>query len=114
MAKPKNSPAQAQRSPLTLLATTALAVSNLIVGILQENTFLIAASAVLAGVFAVIYLLRIHRPEIVAKLSLGRSKMAPWRRQRFPLSVFVAILFVALPALFVFMRVLQPQYNFNL
>ena len=114
MAKSKKSPAQAQRSPLTLLATTALAVSNLIVGILQENTFLIAASAVLAGVFAVVYLLRIHRPDAFARLSFSRSKIGPRGRQKFPLSVFVAILFVALPAVFVFMRVLQPQYDFNL
>ena len=114
MAKSKNNSAQAQRSPLTLLTTTALAVSNLIVGILQENTFLIAASAVLAGVFAVVYLLRMHRPGVFAKLSLGRGNFRSRGKQRFPLSVFVAILFVALPALFIFIRVLQPQYNFNL
>ncbi|MFN3214073.1 MAG: hypothetical protein ACE37M_13295 [Henriciella sp.] len=114
MAKSENSPAQAQRSPLTLLATTALAVSNLIVGILQENRFLIAASAALAGLFAVVYLVRIHRPELFEKFSLGRGKTGSRGRRKFPLSVFVAILFVALPALFLFMQILQPQYNFNL
>ena len=95
------------RSPLTLLATTALAVSNLIVGILQDNRFLVFASAILAAVFATVYLLKIHRPEVFGVLksaALGRQSQTS---RRFPLWIFAAILFVILPALFMLMGYLE-------
>lgn len=97
------------RSPLTLLATTALAVSNLIVGILQDNRFLVFASAILAAVFAAVYLLRIHKPEVFGVLKSAARGAQSERGQRLPLWVFAAILFVILPALFMLMRYLQPD-----
>ena len=108
MTKSQTRPVQAQRSPLTLLATTALATSNLIVGILQDNTVLIAASAILAALFAAIYLLRIHRPSLFAQLGKGRGAAKLGYGRKLPLWIFAAILFIALPALFVLMRYLQP------
>ena len=95
------------RSPLTLLATTALAVSNLIVGILQDNRFLVFASAILAAVFAAVYLLRIHRPEVFGVLKSAARGTQSQTSRRLPLWIFAAILFVILPALFMLMRYLQ-------
>ncbi|GAB5455922.1 MAG: hypothetical protein Hens2KO_21510 [Henriciella sp.] len=97
------------RSPLTLLATTALAVSNLIVGILQDNRFLVFASAILAAVFAAVYLLRIHRPEIFSVLRSAARGSQNQDSRRLPLWVFAAILFGILPAIFVLMRYLQVE-----
>lgn len=97
------------RSPLTLLATTALAVSNLIVGILQDNRFLVFASAILAAVFATVYLLKIHRPEIFGVLKSAALGARTQNSRRLPLWVFAAILFVILPALFMLMRYLQVE-----
>ena len=95
------------RSPLTLLATTALAVSNLIVGILQDNRFLVFASAALAAVFATVYLLKIHKPEVFGVLRSAARGTQSADRRRLPFWVFVAILFVILPALFLAMGYLQ-------
>jgi len=102
-------PPKSNRSPLTLLATTALAISNLIVGILQDNRFLVFASAVLAAVFAAVYLLRIHKPEVFGVLRSAAQGSRSKRGQRLPLWVFAAILFVILPALFLLMRYLQVE-----
>lgn len=98
-----------ERSPLTLLATTALAVSNLIVGILQDNRFLVFASAILAAVFATVYLLRIHRPEVFGVLRSAATGSQSRTGRRLPLWVFAAILFVILPALFMLMYYLQVE-----
>ena len=107
MMPPSTNRETSSRSPLTLLATTALAVSNLIVGILQDNRFLVFASAVLAAVFATVYLLRIHRPEVFSVLRSAAWGKQSDDRQRLPLWVFAAILFVILPALFLLMGYLQ-------
>ena len=104
-----SSPTKSTRSPLTLLATTALAVSNLIVGILQDNRFLVFASAILAAVFATVYLLRIHKPEVFGVLRSAAQGSPSERGQRLPPWVFAAILFVILPALFMLMRYLQLE-----
>ena len=100
---------KSKRSPLTLLATTALAVSNLIVGILQDNRFLVFASAILAAVFAAVYLLKIHKPEVFGVLRSAARGSQPQRGQRLPFWVFAVILFGVLPALFMLMRYLQPE-----
>ncbi len=109
MTTPSTSNEKSNRSPLTLLATTALAVSNLIVGILQDNRFLVFASAILAAVFAAVYLLRIHRPEAFNLLRSAASGARSQDRRGLPLWVFAAILFVILPALFMLMRYLQIE-----
>ena len=100
MTTPHTTQTRDQRNLLTLLATTALAVSNLIVGILQNNTFLMIASASLAAIFAAVYLLRLRRQSATDHTTSASSTAAARPTQRFPLLVFVAILFVALPALF--------------
>ena len=97
------------RSPLTLLATTALAVSNLIVGILQDNRFLVFASMILAAVFASVYLLKTHRPEVFEMLRAAARGTHFQNSRRLPLWIFAAILFVILPALFMLMRYLQAE-----
>ena len=107
MTTPSSSNQTSNRSPLTLLATTALAVSNLIVGILQDNRFLVFASAILAAVFAAVYLLRIHYPDVFSVLRSAARGTQSRNRQRLPLWVFAAILFVILPGLFMLMRYLQ-------
>ncbi|MEL6414744.1 MAG: hypothetical protein AAFQ15_07380 [Pseudomonadota bacterium] len=100
-------PTKPNQPPLTLLATTALAVSNLIVGILQDNRFLVFASAILAAVFAVVYLLRIHRPEVFGVLRSAARGSDSQNGKRLPLWIFAAILFVILPALFMLMQYLR-------
>lgn len=108
MTTPQTTQTRDHRSLLTLLATTALAVSNLIVGILQNNAFLMIASAVLAALFAAVYMIRLRRQGATDR-SASTSATADRRRsQKFPFFVFVGILFVALPALFWLMQRLQP------
>lgn len=114
MAKSEHS-AEPQRTPFTLLAVTALAVSNLMVGILQGNTLLILASSALSAGFAYVY--------------AGRSGMIPGRggalretpppepdaesgaaivaKRRFPLWLFLAVIFVMMPAILLFLQTIE-------
>ena len=108
MATPKTTQTRDQRSLLTLLATTALAISNLVVGILQNNAFLMIASASLAGLFAAVYLLRLRRQSATEHAASAPPATNSRPSQKFPFMVFVAILFIALPTLFWLMQRLQP------
>ena len=54
----KESPTKSRQNPFTLLAVTALATSNLMVGVLQGNTLLILASSILSAGFACVYSVR--------------------------------------------------------
>lgn len=90
---------------LTLLATTSLAVSNLFVGLMTANAFLIAASAVLAGAFAIAYSFR-------TRLFSRGSTTKPSAQQlgmgiRMPIWVFPAFLLVFLPSLIWFLQVID-------
>ncbi|MEL6728439.1 MAG: hypothetical protein AAFY12_10400 [Pseudomonadota bacterium] len=97
-------PVHSPRVPMTLLATTALAVSNLMVGLMTGNAFLIAASAILAATFASAYAIRNNMiPSfqlIEEKETLGPSLAA----NRFPIWVFLALLFIAMPAMMWFLE----------
>jgi len=108
-------PPNVRLSPFTLLATTALAVSNLIVGVLQNNTFLILASAVISGAFAIVYahksgMLRLTNAP--AKQPIANSDetsvdAAASAKPRFPLWLFLAVIFVLMPAILLFLQTLD-------
>lgn len=85
--------------PLLLLSATALAVSNLLVGLMTGNRFLIAASALLAFAFAAAYSLR-NRLFATGNGSARAHSKAPRKfGPRVPIWVFPALLFIALPGL---------------
>lgn len=100
------------RNSLTLLAVLALSVSNLFVGISTQNKLLILASAAISAGLAIFY---IARELIRARADAGQPAQQPGHspsdartRTRFPLWVFVVILFIILPALMWFLQAL-PQ-----
>lgn len=96
------------RTTLTLLAVLSLAVSNLFVGLVTKNTYLVLASSAISAVLAVLYLVRSPaqrsaKPGRGADRHLSASQ-ALARRRVFPLWVFAAILFIILPILLVFLQ----------
>lgn len=90
----------------TLLAVTTLAFSNMLVGLMQNNTFLVLASAVLSGAFALVYsnkigLIRLwtHAPDAArSHAAAGPS------RGRFPIWLFLTVLFVLMPMVLLFLQ----------
>lgn len=98
------------RNSLTLLAVLALSVSNLFVGISTQNKLLILASAAISAGLAVFYIvrecfqMRTNTHEVVPKS--GKVQPGGATRVRFPLWVFVVILFMILPALMWFVLTL--------
>ena len=112
MSEPHSTRSNPPLSPYTLLATTALAVSNLIVGIIQNNTFLILASAIISGAFAIVYahksgMIRLTNgpaAEVENDVSTDASKGT---KGRFPLWLFLALIFVLMPAILLFLQTLD-------
>lgn len=102
-------------SPFTLLAVTALAVSNLLVGILQGNSFLIAASSVISAAFAFVYAVRSGMlpanwlPGVWPKdgISDATGPRAS-TRSRFPLWMFLGLIFVVMPTVLLFLQSTAP------
>lgn len=91
------------RNSLTLLAVLALSVSNLFVGISTQNKPLILASAAISAALAIFY---IAREMIATRQGDPGSARAPVGvvaknpvNSKVPIWVFVAILFVILPAI---------------
>ncbi len=106
---------ESRRSPFTLLAVTALAISNLMVGVLQGNTLLILASSLLSGGFAYVYAVR---SGMISGLRSGRSEGSepnseldpagsPDAKSRFQLWLFLAFLFVMMPAILLFLQTVE-------
>lgn len=107
----KTKPRSAQFiNTFTLLAATALAVSNLLVGMLQNNTFLIMASAIISALFAGVYAFRTGMIPGVAKTKTKRPAQVPTRSiaqrqsKRFPLWLFLFVLFVLMPTALLFLQ----------
>ena len=96
------------RNSLTLLAVLALSVSNLFVGITTQNKLLILASAAISAALAIFYIVREWmRGRVGAEgeaAAVPARTDGPQRPARFPLWVFVAILFIILPALIWFLN----------
>jgi hypothetical protein len=96
------------RNHLTLLAVLALSVSNLFVGISTGNKILILASAAISAALAVFYIVRdLLQARRGAEQNFAEEAVLLPRtmtRARFPLWVFVVILFVILPALMWFLQ----------
>jgi len=97
------------RNSLTLLAVLALSVSNLFVGISTQNKLLILASAAISAALACFYIAReLVRERIgteAAPVEDGGEIVHRARpRSRFPIWVFIVILFVILPALMWFLQ----------
>lgn len=108
----KESPTKSRQNPFTLLAVTALATSNLMVGVLQGNTLLILASSILSAGFAYVYSVRSGMISAWRKpaktddqVSLGSDGAAILaRKRRFPLWLFLALIFVLMPAILLFLQ----------
>lgn len=100
------------RNSLTLFAVLLLSVSNLFVGISTQNKVLILASAAISAALALVYIgkeliqKRLEASEDPAEaLAISQSpSQTPSRPARFPLWVFVVILFIILPALIWFLQ----------
>ena len=110
MSKPQPSISGVPLSPYTLLAVTALAVSNLMVGIMQSNTFLILASAGLSAAFALVYAYKsgmIPRSEQPADEDRPSGDTEPSARTKFPLWLFIAVIFVMMPAVLLFLQTVE-------
>lgn len=111
----KESPSKSRQNPFTLLAVTALATSNLMVGVLQGNTLLILASSILSGGFAYVYAVRsgmisawrapANTDDEVELASDGAA--IQMRKRRFPLWLFVALIFVLMPAILLFLQTIE-------
>lgn len=112
MSKPQSTRTNLRLSPYTLLATTALAVSNLIVGIIQNNTILILASTIISGAFAVVYahksgMIRLtNDPVVPADNETSPAPLADIKT-RFPLWLFLTLIFVLMPAILLFLQTLD-------
>ena len=94
-------------SPFTLLATTTLAVTNLMVGLMQNNTFLVLASASISAALAIVYSAKIGLIPTPAKNDESSSKAsadATRRQSRFPLWLFIAVLFGIMPFALLFLQ----------
>jgi len=116
MNEPQSTAGNLRISPFTLLATTALAVSNLIVGLLQNNTFLVLASAIISGAFAIVYA---HKSGMIRLIDTPatapdavRDDTAPIEsagpKPHFPLWLFLAVIFVLMPAILLFLQTIEP------
>lgn len=112
MSKSQTSKSASPISPYTLLAVTALSISNLMVGILQANSFLMLASAGLAAAFAWVYALKSgmlnfgksdSNAQSTAKLA-ELSSITKAKSKRFPLWLFIAVIFVMMPAALLFLE----------
>jgi len=84
----------------TLLAVTTLAFSNMLVGLMQNNTFLVLASAALSAAFAIFYsnklgLVRLKSSANSSEQPESAKTGAP--RRRFPLWMFLALIFILMP-----------------
>lgn len=100
-------PAKPDRiNTFTLLAVTTLAFSNMLVGLMQNNTFLVLASAGLSAAFALVYsnkigLIRWWSHDSAAPrngAAKGQSK------GRFPIWLFLTVLFVLMPMVLLFVQ----------
>ena len=99
-------------SPFTLLAVTALAVSNLMVGLLQGNTFLVLASSLISIAFALVYAARsgmipsewLDRVWPRGSNSESTETSSKQPVSRFPLWMFLAVIFVLMPAILLFLQ----------
>ncbi|NQY98259.1 MAG: hypothetical protein HRT82_13985 [Henriciella sp.] len=96
------------RNSLTLFAVLLLSVSNLFVGISTQNKVLILASAAISAALALVYIGKeLLQKRLEASEDPGEAvaiSQSPSRPARFPLWVFVVILFVILPALLWFLQ----------
>jgi ABC-type enterochelin transport system permease subunit len=102
--RPSNTKA-VPKNTIVLLAAASMAVSNMFVGIATQNRFLIAASALLAAAFAGSYVFR-------TKLFVRTERKDPTAYgPRMSIWVFPTILFIALPALMVFMNYAVPNWD---
>lgn len=108
MSNSKSAQPRDQLNTLMLLAITTLSASNMLVGILTQNTFLIIASAVLAAAFAGIYLLRTRLFANRSKSVLSSKGNTSGYGPKLPIWVFPVILFVALPGLLLLMQSILP------
>lgn len=94
-------------SPFTLLATTTLAVTNLMVGLMQNNTFLVLASASISAALAIVYSAKIGlipSPTKTDDTPAKASGDATMRRSKFPLWLFIAVLFGIMPFALLFLQ----------
>jgi len=99
-------------SPYTLLAVTALSVSNLIVGLLQANSFLILSSASLSATFAFVYAVKSGMLDIFNRKTATSSNSQTANlgntpettAKPFQLWMFVALIFVLMPAILLFLE----------
>lgn len=106
------------RNSLTLFAALLLSVSNLFVGISTQSKVLILASAAISAALALVYIgkeliqkrLEANQdPAEALAISQRPSQFqSPARPARFPLWVFVVILFIVLPALIWFLQLTAP------
>lgn len=91
------------RNSLTLLAVLALSVSNLFVGISTQNKPLILASAAISAGLALFYIARelldAQRGETDSAQGSSNALADATPRTKTPIWVFIAILFVILPAI---------------
>lgn len=85
--------------PLILLSAATLAVSNLMVGLMTGNRFLVAASALLALIFATAYSVRTRLFSTRDRAANATSSVSRKFGPRVPIWVFPAVLFIALPGL---------------
>lgn len=108
MLNSKSAPPRNQLNTLMLLAITTLSASNMLVGILTQNTFLIIASAILAAAFAIIYLLRTRLFTARSRSALGSKETTGIYGPKLPIWLFPAILFIALPGLLLLMQSILP------
>ena len=104
------------RNSLTLFAVLLLSVSNLFVGISTQNKVLILASAAISAALALVYIgkeliqkqLEASEDPAEARAISRSASQSPARPARFPLWVFVFILFIILPALIWFLQLTSP------
>ncbi|MEL7041444.1 MAG: hypothetical protein AAGL90_07960 [Pseudomonadota bacterium] len=97
-------PALTRLNTLTLLAVTALSVSNLLVGLMQGNRFLVGASALLAAAFAIIYYRRIQLDSEPDDAPAETAPAPVKRHRQFPIWMFIGVLFVMFPAMLWFVQ----------
>ena len=96
-------------SPYMLLAVTALAISNLMVGIMQSNTFLILASAGLSTAFALVYAYKtgmLSQADQNDRSDDGEPAALP-SEAGFPLWLFIAVIFVMMPTVLLFLQSIE-------
>jgi len=97
------------RNSLTIFAVLVLSVSNMFVGISTQNKFLIVASAGISAALALLYIAReliaARRGEEPPAVKDPVRPQAALARTRFPLWVFVVVLFIILPALIWFLQI---------